>query len=186
MCPAMLTFSILFWRNTNREPSPMIILGIDPGTATMGYGVIEVIEDEITMVDCGALTSPARSPIGERLSYLYHRLLDIISQYQPDAVAIEQPFMAKNVRSALAIGRAQAVAMLAAADRGIPSYEYTPTQVKQRVTDYGASTKEQVQEMVRLQLGLSQAPQPIDAADALAVAICHLRETHLDSLLAKQ
>ena len=186
MCPAMLTFSILFWRNTNREPNPMIILGIDPGTVTMGYGVIEVIEDEITMVDCGALTSPARSPIGERLSYLYHRLLDIISQYQPDAVAIEQPFMAKNVRSALAIGKAQAVAMLAAADRGIPSYEYTPTQVKQRVTDYGASTKEQVQEMVRLQLGLSQAPQPIDASDALAVAICHLRETHLDSLLAKQ
>ncbi len=186
MCPAMLTFPILSWRNTSREPSPMIILGIDPGTITMGYGVIEAGEDEITLVDCNALTSPARSPIGERLSYLYHRLLEIISRYQPDAVAIEQPFMAKNVKAALAIGRAQAIAILAAADRGIPTYEYTPAQVKQRVTDYGASSKEQVQEMVRLQLGLPKVPEPSDAADALAVAICHLRETHLDSLLAKQ
>ena len=186
MCPAMLTFPILFWRNTSREPSPMIILGIDPGTITMGYGVIEAREDEITLVDCNALNSPARSPIGERLSYLYHRLLEIISRYQPDAVAIEQPFMGKNVKAALAIGRAQAIAILAAADRGIPTYEYTPAQVKQRVTDYGASSKEQVQEMVRLQLGLPQVPEPSDAADALAVAICHLRETHLDSLLAKQ
>ena len=186
MCPAMLTFPILSWRNTSREPSLMIILGIDPGTITMGYGVIEAGEDEITLVDCSALSSPARSPIGERLSYLYHSLLEIISRYQPDAVAIEQPFMAKNVKAALAIGRAQAIAILAAADRGIPTYEYTPAQVKQRVTNYGASSKEQIQEMVRLQLGLPQVPEPSDAADALAVAICHLRETHLDSLLAKQ
>ena len=164
----------------------MIILGIDPGTVTMGYGVIEAIEDEMSVVDCSALTSPARSPIGERLSYMYHRLVEIISEYQPDAVAIEQPFMAKNVKAALAIGKAQAVAILAAANKGIPIYEYTPAQVKQRVTNYGASSKEQVQEMVRLQLGLAEVPQPNDAADALAVAICHLRETHLDSLLAKQ
>jgi len=164
----------------------MRILGIDPGTVTMGYGVIETKEDEIALVDCGALVRPARSPIGERLSYLYDGLLEIISRCQPDAVAIEQPFVAKNVQSALAIGRAQAVAMLAAAQRGIPSYEYTPTQVKQRVANYGASSKEQIQEMVRLQLGLSEVPQPTDAADALAVAICHLRETHLESLLAEQ
>ncbi|GAG86360.1 unnamed protein product, partial [marine sediment metagenome] len=115
-----------------------------------------------------------------------HRLVEIISEHQPDAVAIEQPFMAKNVKAALAIGKAQAVAILAAANKGIPIYEYTPAQIKQRVTDYGASTKEQVQEMVRLQLGLAEVPQPNDAADALAVAICHLRETHLDSLLARQ
>ncbi len=164
----------------------MIILGIDPGTVTMGYGVIQAREDEITLVDYSALTSPQRSPIGERLSYLYHRLLEIISEYQPDAVAIEQPFMAKNVKAALAIGKAQAIAILAAADKGIPIYEYTPAQIKQRVTNYGASSKEQVQEMVRLQLGLAEVPQPNDAADALAVAICHLRETHLDSLLARQ
>lgn len=174
---------------SNEQPdfgSVMRILGIDPGTVTMGYGVIESKEGEIALVDCGALNSPARSPIGERLSYLYNRLLEVILRYQPDAVAVEQPFMAKNVRSALAVGRAQAVAMLAAANRGIPTYEYTPAQVKQRVTNYGASSKEQIQEMVKLQLGLSQVPQPSDAADALAVAICHLRETHLENLLAKQ
>jgi len=164
----------------------MRILGIDPGTVTMGYGVIEAEEDEIALVDYGALSSPARSPIGERLSYLYKELSQVFSRYQPDVVAIEQPFMAKNVKSALAIGRAQAVAILVAANREIPSYEYTPAQVKQRVADYGAGSKEQVQEMVRLQLGLAQVPQPSDAADALAVAICHLRETYLDSLLAKQ
>jgi len=152
----------------------------------MGYGVIEDRDDEIALVDCGALNSPARSPIGERLSYLYNGLVEIISRCQPDAVAVEQPFMAKNVRSALAVGKAQAVAILAAANRQIPTYEYTPTQVKQRVADYGASPKEQIQEMVRLQLGLTEVPQPSDAADALAVAICHLRETYLERLLAKQ
>ncbi len=152
----------------------------------MGYGVIESREDEVTLVDSGALNCPARSPIGERLSYLYKGLLEIISRYPPDAVAVEQPFMAKNVKSALAVGKAQAVAILAAANQGIPTYEYTPTQVKQRVSNYGASSKEQIQEMVKLQLGLSQVPQPNDAADALAVAICHVRETHLTNLLANQ
>ena len=164
----------------------MRILGIDPGTITMGYGVIESRDDEIALIDCGALVSPERSPIGERLSYLYNELIEIIGRHQPDAVAVEQPFVSKNVRSALAIGRAQAVAILAAAGRGIPTYEYTPAQIKQRVANYGASSKEQIQEMVRLQLGLSQVPQPNDAADALAVAICHLREIHLSELLANQ
>ena len=164
----------------------MRVLGIDPGTVTMGYGVIEAIKDEITLIDCGVLNCSRRSPIGERLSYLYGRLLEIIARYQPDTVAVEQPFVAKNARSALAIGRAQAIAILAAANREIPTSEYTPTQVKQMVANYGASSKEQVQEMVRLQLGLSQAPQPFDAADALAIAICHLRQTHLNNLLTKQ
>ena len=117
---------------------------------------------------------------------MYRRLSEIISRYQPDAVAIEQPFMAKNVKSALAVGKAQAVAILAAANSGVAIYEYTPTEIKQRVADYGASSKEQIQEMVRLQLGLSEVPQPNDAADALAVAICHLRAIHLSSLLAEQ
>jgi len=163
----------------------MRVLGIDPGTITMGYGVIEAKDDEVTMVDCSALTAPQPSPIGERLNYLHQRLLEIISRYQPDVVAIEQPFMSKNIKATLAIGMAQAIAMLAAASKGIPIYEYTPAQVKQRVTNYGASSKEQVQEMVKLQLGLAEVPQPNDAADALAVALCHLRETHLDRLLAK-
>ncbi len=164
----------------------MRVLGIDPGTIVMGYGVIDSKDDEITLVDYGALTTPLRSPIGERLSYLYNKLIEIISRHQPQVVAVEQPFVAKNVKSALAVGKAQAVAILAAANKGIPSHEYTPAQVKQMVTNYGASSKGQIQEMVRLQLGLAQIPEPSDAADALAVAICHLRETHLSNLLAQQ
>ena len=164
----------------------MRILGIDPGTIVMGYGVIESKDDEIALVDYGALTTQANSPIGERLSFLYHKLMEIILRHHPDAVAIEQPFLAKNVKSAMAIGRAQAIAILAAANKRIPTYEYTPTQVKQKVANYGASSKEQIQEMVKLQLGLSEIPQPSDASDALAVAICHLRETHLSELLSKQ
>lgn len=164
----------------------MRVLGVDPGTITMGYGVVESRDDEIALIDCGALVSSERSPIGERLSYLYHELLKIISRHQPEVVAVEQPFVAKNARSALAIGRAQAVALLAAANKGIPTYEYTPAQIKQRVTNYGASSKEQIQEMVKFQLGLAEVPSPSDAADALAVAICHLREIHLSNLLASQ
>ena len=164
----------------------MKVLGIDPGTITMGYGVVESRDDEIALIDCGALVSPERSPIGERLSYMYQELLEIISHHQPDMVAVEQPFVANNVRTALAIGRAQAIALLAAAIKGIPTYEYTPAQIKQQVANYGASSKEQIQEMVKLQLGLAEVPQPNDAADALAVAICHLREIHLSNLLARQ
>ena len=163
----------------------MRILGIDPGTVVVGYGVIDSEGDEMTLVCFNALTCPQRSPMGERLSYFYNELSEIISRYRPDAVAVESPFMAKNARSALAIGKAQAIAILAAANKGIPTYEYTPTQIKQRAAGYGASSKEQVQEMVRLQLGLAEVPQPNDAADALAVAICHLREIHLSNLLAR-
>ncbi len=164
----------------------MRILGIDPGTIAMGYGVLESRDDETTLIDYGVLTPTARSPIGERLAYLYNKLMEIISQHHPDVVAVEQPFVAKNAKTALAIGRAQAIAILAATNKGIPTYEYTPTQIKQRVTNYGASSKEQIQEMVKLQLGLSQVPEPNDAADALAVALCHLSEIHLSNLLAKQ
>lgn len=163
----------------------MRILGIDPGTITTGYGVLDSNNDDVTLVDYGTLVNSGRSPIGERLSYIYKQLIKIISKYKPEAVAIEEPFVAKNVRSALAVGRAQAVAILAAANKKIPSYEYTPAQVKQMVAGYGASSKEQIQEMVRLQLGLSQIPEPSDAADALSIAICHLRQAHLNNLLAR-
>ena len=160
----------------------MIVLGIDPGTVAMGYGIIESSDGNTKLIECGALTVPSRSPIGERLSYLYKGLSEIIGSARPDVIAIEQPFVSRNVRTAFAIGRAQAVAILASANSGIPAYEYTPAQVKQRVASYGASSKEQVQEMVRLQLGLAEAPQPNDAADALAVALCHLSEMHLQDL----
>jgi crossover junction endodeoxyribonuclease RuvC len=163
----------------------MIVLGIDPGTVTTGYGVIEAENDEATFVDCGVIPAPERSPIGERLSYIYRGLQEVIARFNPDVVAIESPFVAKSVKSALAIGRAQAVAILAAAEEKIPTHEYSPAEVKKRVTDYGVSSKEQVQEMVKLQLNLAEAPHPSDAADALAVALCHLRRMHLESLVAK-
>jgi crossover junction endodeoxyribonuclease RuvC len=162
----------------------MRILGIDPGTIAMGYGVIDSRDGETTLIDCGALTASSRSPIGERLAFLYEKISRIIDSSKPEIIAIEQPFVSKNVKSAFAIGRAQAVAILAAANRGIPCYEYTPAQVKQRVAGYGAGSKEQVQEMVRLQLGLASAPEPSDAADALAVALCHLSEIHVSNLLS--
>lgn len=161
----------------------MRVLGIDPGTVVMGYGVVDSEDDAVTAIDYGTLTPPQRSPIGERLSFLYAGLLKIISRYQPAAVAVEQPFVAKNVKSALAVGRAQAIAILAAANKKIPSFEYTPAQVKQFITNYGASSKEQIQEMVKLQLGLSEIPQPSDAADALAIALCHLQQVRLSQLL---
>ena len=161
----------------------MRILGIDPGTVAMGYGVIETGDSEPIFIECGVIKPPARSPIGERLSFLYNRLMKIIAASTPDVIAIEEPFVAKNARTALSIGRAQAVAILSAANCNIPSFEYTPAQIKQRVSTYGASSKEQVQEMVRLQLGLEQVPEPNDAADALAVALCHVGEAHVNNLL---
>jgi len=163
----------------------MIILGVDPGTVVMGYGIIDGSDNNVTLIIYGAIRTKEHSTIGERLSLLYKELNKIIKKYKPEAVAVEQPFVAKNVSSALAVGRAQAVAILAASNSGLPSYEYTPAQVKQRVANYGASSKEQIQEMVRLQLGLPGIPEPNDAADALAVALCHLQELHLNQLLER-
>ena len=157
----------------------MRILGIDPGTVTMGYGVVEEQEDELSLMDYGALTTSPKTPLPQRLHTLYLGLLNLIARYQPSEIAIEEPFVAKNVRSALAMGQAIGMAMIAAAGKGIPIHQYTPTQVKQAVSSYGHSGKEQVQEMVRVQLGLPSLPQPSDAADALAVALCHIQEMHL-------
>jgi len=163
----------------------MKVLGIDPGTISMGYAVIaDDGGDRPAVLSAGALKQPARSPLGKRLNYFFLELLNIIDATKPEVIAVERPFVARNPRSALAIGQAQAIALLAAANRDIPAREYTPSQVKQTVTDYGGSNKAQVQEMVRLQLGLDYTPEPSDVADAMAVAICHLRQTHLENLLA--
>jgi len=161
----------------------MRILGIDPGTINLGYGVVDVSE-EMHMVDCGVLNASPRVPIQGRLSSLYSKLSEIFVKHQPDEVAIEEPFIGRNVHSAFAIGRAQTVAILAAANRGLPIYYYSPAQVKQQVTSYGQSDKQQIQEMVKIQLGLPQVPQPSDAADALAVAICHIQQSRLNRWLA--
>jgi crossover junction endodeoxyribonuclease RuvC len=161
----------------------MIVLGIDPGTIVMGYGIVSASDEQVTLIKYGAWKTNSRSPIGERLFFLYNNLCDVIKEFSPDAVAVEQPFVAKNAQSAFAVGRAQAIAILAAAANKKSSFEYTPREVKQRVANYGAGSKEQIQQMVMLQLGLGQIPEPEDAADALAVALCHLQVIHLENLL---
>lgn len=153
----------------------MRILGIDPGTLALGYGVIE--GDPPRLVNSGALTVSARIPVGTRLLKLYQGVMEVIGRFHPEEVAVEEPFVSKNPRSALALGRAQGIAVLAATAWGLPLYYYSPAQVKQQAAGYGNSPKEQVQEMVRLQLGLETPPQPADAADALAVALCHYYQT---------
>ena len=152
----------------------MCILGVDPGTINLGYGVVDG-EEEMHMVDCGVITLSPRLPMEERLHSLYSELSKIITKHKPSEVAIEEPFIGHNVKSAFAIGRAQAIAILAAVNQGLPVYYYSPARVKQQITSYGQSDKQQVQEMIRVQLGLSELPQPSDAADALAIAICHIQ-----------
>jgi crossover junction endodeoxyribonuclease RuvC len=164
----------------------MIVLGIDPGTIIMGYGVVESRNDTVVMIKYGSFNTTSRSPIGERLSFLYKNLMKVMAEYHPQAVAVEQPFVAKNAQSAFAVGRAQAVAILAAANNDIDCFEYTPREVKMRVANYGASSKEQIQQMVMLQLGLPEIPEPEDAADALAVALCHLQAMHTQELLGQR
>jgi crossover junction endodeoxyribonuclease RuvC len=152
----------------------MRILGVDPGTISLGYGVVDG-EEEMHMIDCGVIKLPRKLTMEERLRSLYNELSKIIARHKPREVAIEEPFIGHNVRSAFAIGKAQAIAILAAANKRLPIYYYPPAKVKQQVTSYGQSDKQQVQEMVRIQLGLSELPQPSDAADALAVAMCHIQ-----------
>ena len=164
----------------------MRILGIDPGTITVGYGIIDSEGGDLSFVCCDAIKCKQRSPIGERLCYIYDELCAVILRFNPDVMAVEQPFVDKNVRSALAIGKAQSIAILAAGKHHIPCFEYSPAQIKQGATSYGASSKEQVQQMVKLQLNLAEIPEPNDAADALAVAICHVKEMHIKEIIDGQ
>jgi crossover junction endodeoxyribonuclease RuvC len=162
----------------------MRILGVDPGTVNLGYGVVDG-EEEMHMVDCGVVNLSARLPMEQRLRSLYGELGKIIARHKPSEVAIEDPFIGHNVRSAFAIGKAQAIAILAAANKGLPIYYYSPAKVKQQIISYGQSDKQQVQEMVRVQLRLSELPQPNDAADALAVAMCHIQQRCLNQWLTE-
>jgi len=161
----------------------MRILGVDPGTIVLGYGLIESRQDVVSLVHSGAIKCKARSAMSERLLFLHDELASVVQRYKPDVMAIETPFVGENIKSALAIGKAQAIVLLIAAQNKIPIYEYSPAQVKHHVADYGASSKEQVQQMVKMLLDLDEVPQPHDAADALAVAICHLRESRLREIV---
>lgn len=151
----------------------MFIMGLDPGTAITGYGLIKYDGSRFSMIDCGCIRTSPESPLSERLQIIYRELTDVIRQYKPEQFAIEELFFNKNARTALAVGHARGVAMLAASSAGLPVFEYTPLQVKQAVTGFGRAAKTQVQFMVKTILALSEAPEPDDVADALAVAICH-------------
>ncbi len=151
----------------------MLTIGIDPGTATTGYGLIQGRGDRLTLVEYGVVTTPAGDPLPRRLHVLHAGITRLIEQHHPDCAAVEELFFARNARTALAVGHARGVILLALTALGLPIFEYTPLQVKQAVTGYGRADKTQVQAMVRVLLGLSTIPQPDDAADALAVAICH-------------
>ncbi len=152
-----------------------VVLGIDPGTAILGYGAVAVEGDDLEALAFGVITTSASIPLPSRLLLLFDGLAQIFEQTHPTEAAVEQLFFARNVQSALAVGHARGIALLAAAQRGLSVSEYTPLQVKQAVAGYGRATKEQVQNMVRVMLRLSENPQPDDAADALAIAICHAR-----------
>lgn len=148
-------------------------LGLDPGTARMGWGVVEEAGGTLRMLGYGVLTTPAHSEPAQRLLVLYQGLTDLLGEYSPDAAAIEELFFSRNVTTALGVGQARGVALLTFAQAAIPVFEYKPREVKQAVAGYGAADKHQIQEMVRLTLQLEACPRPDDAADALAIAICH-------------
>jgi crossover junction endodeoxyribonuclease RuvC len=164
----------------------MLVLGIDPGTAITGYGLVRGEGDDLTLVAYGAITTSSDWPLPERLQRIYQELAALIEDQQPTAAAVEELFFSKNVRTALSVGQARGVALLAAANAGLSIHEYTPLQVKQAIAGYGRATKDQVQQMVKMLLALDSVPQPDDAADAIAVAICHIHSAKLTAILREE
>ena len=151
----------------------MVILGVDPGTATTGFGVVRKTGQQIAVVEFGVIRTPAADAPPDRLHQIYARLSELFDAHQPDVLVTERLFFSKNETTAFSVGRTIGVALLLAAQRGVPWTEYTPPQVKQAVVGYGGAEKQQVQFMVQRILGLPAPPRPDDAADALAIAICH-------------
>jgi crossover junction endodeoxyribonuclease RuvC len=152
----------------------MRTIGIDPGTAIMGWGIIDEAGGTPNLVEYGVLKTPAGMAAPERLVLLYDGLQALLLKHRPEAAAVEELFFGKNVNTAIGVGQARGVALLALAQAGIPIYEYKPVAVKQAVSGYGGADKKQMQEMVKLTLRLQDIPKPDDAADAVAIAICHV------------
>lgn len=155
-----------------RANEPEIIIGIDPGTRITGYGIIGLNGNSYTAIDYGCIRPPPTAKLSERYLILFNALENLLSRYSPQAVAVEAQFLGKNVQSALKLGQARGIAMIVAKRMGLPVYEYSPTSVKKAVGS-GKASKVQVQELVKMLLGLSVMPEPYDAADALAIALCH-------------
>lgn len=161
----------------------MRVLGIDPGIAITGYGVIEERDGQLEALAYGEIRTPAGDPLPLRLRRLYEGLRGLIQAHRPEAAAVERLFFGRNVTTAFAVGQARGVALLALAQAEIPVYEYTPADVKQALVGYGNAPKAQIQAMVRMLLRLPETPRPDDVADALAVAVCHLHHARLSAIL---
>ena len=151
----------------------MIVLGIDPGIAIVGYGVIDYTGNKFTVLDYGAVTTPATMAVPDRLNEIFNGVNVIIEKYKPEFMAIEELFYNKNAKTVINVAQGRGVTLLTAARHQIPVYEYTPLQVKQAVVGYGRAEKKQVQQMTKVLLNLEKVPKPDDTADALAIAICH-------------
>ena len=164
----------------------MIILGIDPGLATLGYGVIEVVNDRRRVVTFGTLTTPAGEPMPQRLRAIFQGMNQLMDIYRPDDVAFEELFFSKNITTGMAVSAARGVALVAVVQRTDNLYEYTPMQIKQAVTGYGGADKRQVQQMVKMLLNMQEIARPDDAADALAVALTHANSMHMKKMFRIQ
>lgn len=163
----------------------MRILGLDPGTATTGYGIVDVVDGQLRLVDYGVIKTPSGDPPERRLQSIFHQINALIAAHRPDRAAVEQLFFGRNITTAIAVGQARGVLLLALADANIAMSEYSPPKIKEAITGYGKAGKAQMQLMVRHLLDLDEVPHPDDAADALAVAITHARyvafETAVDA-----
>jgi crossover junction endodeoxyribonuclease RuvC len=166
-------------------PAGRVIVGLDPGTASTGFGVICADGSRLRAVDYGVVETPAHAALEQRLEMIFTRVSEILQTNRPVATAIESLFFGANVRSALAVGQARGVSLLACSQAGCRVFEYTPQQVKLAVVGYGKASKEQVMEMVRVLLGLQEIPRPDHAADALGIAICHANSVGMSERVAK-
>ncbi len=164
----------------------MLIMGIDPGIAISGYGFLKKNDIDIEVLEYGVLTTDAKDTVPERLKHIFKGYTELMTRYKPSAVAIEELFFNKNAKTIINVGQARGIAILAAALLDIDVFEYTPLQVKQSVVGYGRADKIQVQDMIRLILKLRERPRPDDAADALAVALCHIHSNKLQNIIYKK
>ena len=164
----------------------MIILGIDPGLATLGYGVIEADDNRRRLIQFGTLTTPAGQPMPQRLRAIFQGMNQLMDIYQPDDVAFEELFFSKNITTGMAVSAARGVALVAVVQRTDNLYEYTPMQIKQAVTGYGGADKHQVQMMVKMLLNMKEIARPDDAADALAVALTHANSMNMKKMFKIQ
>ena len=155
----------------------MRILGLDPGIATVGFGIVDTEKHRQCLVACGVITTPAHTPLTQRLDQIYTDLEELIRTYQPEVMSVEELFFNTNITTGISVAQGRGVILLCAFRSGLRIYEYTPLQVKQAVVGYGRAEKKQVMDMVRRILGLSAPPKPDDAADAVALALCHARSS---------